>query len=362
MKRINFSHSNMSYTITIFRQRELKRIGIHLLFWMVSFSFFWLLFSRNSGDQINTAIFLAFLSPISIATTYFFNYRLIPRFLFKGHYFKFIWYSSIIAGVAIWLTLLFGILIWAWRADFNMGEINHNTIDLPMLFAALFFVVLMGVSVKLIRFNQQVQNQKTLAEKQKVDLDNQLKVNELKLLKDQLNPHFLFNTLNNLYGLTLEKSERAPELVMQLSNILDYMLYRTNNTTVPLQQEIEMLHNYVAIEQARFEGRYPISFEVKGQYENLQIAPLLLLPLVENCFKHGIRKSIKASFVDIDIEIEKNSIIFKSSNSIGSQQSTGGIGLPNMQKRLERIYHRNYDLKINNNGTVFETYLSIQLN
>ena len=340
-----------------------KRIGMHILFWLLSLSFFWLLFSRSCGDKINSAIFIAFLSPISIGTTYVFNYYLIPNFLIPEKYFKFSWYAGIISIVAVWLTSLFGILIWVWRAEFNLGEVSSYSVDVLMLVAALFFVVLMGVSVKLIRFNFQIQSQKNAAEKDKLYLDNQLKINELKLLKDQLNPHFLFNTLNNLYGLTLEKSDNAPDLVMRLSNMLDYMLYRTNESKVPLQQELDMIRNYVLIEQHRFEGKYPITFEVKGKCDQLEIAPLILLPLVENCFKHGIRKAIKKSFVTITLKIDKNSIIFSTLNSLNPtvDSNAGGIGLANLRKRLDAIYKNDYNLVLNSKENNFETQLTLKL-
>lgn len=338
-----------------------KRLAMHALFWVVSLGFFWLLFSRQSNNKFNTAIFIAILSPIVVFTTYFFNYRLIPKFLIKGKYFKFIWYGIITATLAVWLVSLGGILIWARLAEFEMGRINRNTIDVPMLIAALFFVVLIGVSSKLIRMNFQVQKEKDLAEKEKLMLDNQLKITELKLLKEQLNPHFLFNTLNNLYGLALEKSDKAPDLVLRLSNILDYMLYQTNETFVPLSQEIQLIENYIAIEQHRFEGRYPIRFIAEGNFDNTLIAPLLFLPLVENCFKHGIRKAISNSYIHIQIRRESDSILFDSENSYENGLShAGGIGLSNLERRLEMLYKNAYDFKIDHSGGIFKASLIIK--
>lgn len=353
----------MERILKYLKNKKARRIGMHILFWAISLGFFWLLFSRNSKDLANTAIFIAILSPIAIFTTYFFNYRLIPKFLIKGNYFKFGWYGTIAAIVGLWLAMIGGIIVWAWRAKFELGQVNMNTLDVPMLVAALFFVVLMGISAKLIRINFQVQVQKETAEKERLLLDNQLKINELKLLKEQLNPHFLFNTLNNLYGLTLEKSDKAPDLVMRLSNLLDYMLYRTNENKVPLRQEVEMIQNYVSIEQHRFEGKYPILFNVEGVQQHMEIAPLLLLPLVENCFKHGIRKSVKRSFVTIDLKTEGNSLIFATSNSTDEKSNiqTTGIGLANLKRRLEMIYPEKYSLELKTGEHEFDTVLTIQL-
>ena len=343
--------------------QKLKRVGLHSLFWFASLGFFWLLFSRNSNDLLNTAIFIAILSPVAIFITYFFNYHLIPAFLVKGDYFKFAWFGTVTAVLGLWITMFGGIFIWMWRAKFELGDVNKEMMDIPMLIAALFFVVLMGISAKLIRINYQVRLQKDAADKQRLMLDNQLKINELKLLKEQLNPHFLFNTLNNIYGLTLEKSDKAPDLVMRLSNMLDYMLYRTNVTNVPLVQEVEMIRDYVTIEQHRFEGKYPISFEVKGELMAQEIAPLLLLPLVENCFKHGVRKSLRHSYVKISIEVKDDYIIFQTLNSTDAEvkANIGGIGLENLKKRLKMLYPDTHVLELVESEEEFAALLTIKL-
>ncbi|MCF8360638.1 MAG: histidine kinase [Prolixibacteraceae bacterium] len=346
------------------RRNAIIRIALHVLFWFLSLSFFWLIFSRNTGDRVNSAIFIALLSPLAIITTYYFNYYLIPRFLIPRKYFRFGWYGALFAVVALWIGSMGGIFIWLWRARCDMDAVNRNMIDLPMLLAALFFVVMMGISAKLIRINLQTQNQKEKAEKEKVMLDNQLKINELKLLKEQLNPHFLFNTLNNLYGLALEKSDKTPELVMHLSKILDYMLYRTNEEMVPLKQEVEMIEHYVSIEKHRFENLHSINYKLKGKTGDLKIAPLLLLPLVENCFKHGIRKSVKHSTIEIFLQIEKGNFTLETKNSISENISNecGGIGLSNLKKRLEMIYPGAFRLMKKQDKNYYLSKLEIDLN
>ena len=339
------------------------KLLLHLLFWVLSLGFFWLLFSRNTRDVSNTAIFIAILSPVVMAMTYFFNYRLIPKFLMKAHYFKFFWFGGITAIVGLWIIFMGGLFIWVWRAEFNLGEINATTVDLPMLTASLFFVVLLGVTIKLIRINQDEKYERERSEKERLMLDNQLKIKELKLLKEQLNPHFLFNTLNNIYGLTIEQSEKAPDLVLRLSSILDYMLYRTHQQEVLLKQEIKMITDYVAIEQHRFEGRYPIDFEVKGTVDEQLIAPLIFLPLIENCFKHGIRKTVHKAFVKIELRCSSSKVDLHTLNPKFDPEESkqGGIGLQNLRKRLEMIYPKQYELHINENKKTFETELSIDI-
>lgn len=345
-----------------FINSKTKRVGVHMFFWIVSLCFFWLLFSRNNQNGLNTAVFIAVLSPIAITITYYFNYYLIPNFLMAGGYFKFVWYGAIVSIVGLWLSSMGGIMIWIWLADYNIGKVSYASIDVPMLIAALFFVVLMGVSIKLFRISLQTRYVQEKAEREKLAIDNQLKLSELKLLKDQLNPHFLFNTLNNIYGLTLEKSEKAPDLVMRLSEILDYMLYQTSDEKVSLVDELEMVKNYVNIEGQRFEGRYPVVISVNGTPENITIAPLIFLPIIENCFKHGIRKTIDTSGITIQFEILESLIVLKTKNQFSEERlKSGGIGLTNLRKRLQLIYPNKHHLTINKNDGKFETELKIEI-
>jgi LytS/YehU family sensor histidine kinase len=145
-------------------------------------------------------------------------------------------------------------------------------------------------------------------------LNEQKKIAELTALKNQLNPHFLFNTLNNLYALAIKKSDQAPEVIEKLSDILDYMLYRCNSKFVPIQKEIELIENYIALEKIRYGNRVQISFK-NNSTEDSKIAPLLLLTFIENAFKHGVSQELKEAFISIVISSDKNHIIFNIENS-----------------------------------------------
>ena len=178
-----------------------------------------------------------------------------------------------------------------------------------------------------------------------------LRESELKLLKSQIHPHFLFNTLNNLYGLTLEKSDMAPELVLKLADLMDYMLYKCNKSKVRLKDELEHLKNYVEIEGMRYGKKVRIDFEIEGEADRLEIAPMLLLAFFENSFKHGVSKSINKPFVRINIQIKRsifNLNILNSHNRAAEKNEdyTQGIGLKNVQKRLQLIYPEKYQLRI----------------
>lgn len=195
-------------------------------------------------------------------------------------------------------------------------------------------------------------------------LNEQKKTAELVALKSQLNPHFLFNTLNNLYALALKKSDDTPKVIQKLSEILDYILYRCNDEFVALNKEIELIENYLSLEKIRYADRVKISFSknVTGQEK---IAPLLLLTFVENAFKHGVANEINQANIDINISKRGEQIIFKVENSkpktVDSKEKRESIGLTNIKKQLELLYPKAYDLIIENSASTFSANLKLDI-
>lgn len=193
-------------------------------------------------------------------------------------------------------------------------------------------------------------------------LNEQKKTAELTALKHQLNPHFLFNTLNNLYALAIKKSDQTPEVIEKLSDILDYMLYRTNETFVSLQKEIELIENYLSLEKVRYGKRVKISFEniVK---EDLKIAPLLLLTFIENAFKHGVSQELKKAYITINISVENKQVIFTIENSKPrtpiERETERCIGLKNVKKQLELLYSGNYNLEVIDEAESYKVILKL---
>ncbi|KGL63461.1 sensor histidine kinase [Polaribacter sp. Hel1_85] len=192
---------------------------------------------------------------------------------------------------------------------------------------------------------------------------------ELKLLKAQLNPHFLFNTLNNLYGLSVIKSDKLPNLMLKLSDLLRYSLYETKETLVPLEKEITYLENYMSLEKIRLEDKTNIQYTKSGNLSSKKIAPMLLIVFVENAFKHlGVLETKKSS-VSVSIKEEGNSIIFKCENTIDKfdlneenlEKSKSGIGLKNAKKRLALIYSDKHKLTTNKNNRIFSVVLKLNL-
>jgi len=184
---------------------------------------------------------------------------------------------------------------------------------------------------------------------------------ELQILKNQLQPHFLFNTLNNIYGMILEQEKEAGESVLKLSEIMSYMLYDCAREKVDLEKEIRMLKNYIVLEKTRYGKQLDISFESNGETKGMLIAPLLLLPFVENAFKHGVSNNPSTAWVQIHLNVTENKLFFSIENSLSPNESNtpvkSGIGLTNVKKRLDLIYAGKYNLQI-----IEEDFFLVKLN
>ena len=191
---------------------------------------------------------------------------------------------------------------------------------------------------------------------------------ELSLLKAQIHPHFLFNTLNNLYALTLNKADEAPAVVLGLSRILRYILYECNALKADLKKEMDMIAAYISLEQTRYEHRLEVNVNIRGELTNKQIAPLLILPLVENAFKHGVSKLMDDAWINIDANVKGDRFIFKISNNTPEEVKVdpsalqyGNIGLMNIQKRLHILYPKKHRLKITNDQEIFLVVMELSL-
>ncbi|MDP2415207.1 sensor histidine kinase [Daejeonella sp.] len=198
-------------------------------------------------------------------------------------------------------------------------------------------------------------------DKQIGDLKEQQLQSELNYLKVQLQPHFFFNTLNNIYALTLQRSEKAAPLVAKHSEMMRYILYESSQNTVSLKKEIGFLRNYVEVEALRHSDKIDISFDTQGINELVLIEPLLLLPFVENTFKHGIREETSEGYVHVIISLVENELFMEISNSKPAmvKQETKGIGLQNAARRLDILYPDRYKLDVKNNDDSYELRLTL---
>jgi LytS/YehU family sensor histidine kinase len=224
---------------------------------------------------------------------------------------------------------------------------------LPKILIAIFVtysLVAMVASFHLIRHYYKHQQTTQILKQMAERLEKEKLAAELKLLKSQINPHFLFNTLNNLYVLTLNHSEKAPLMVHKLSELMSYMLYDSNQAEVALEKEIQYIKNYIDLEKIRYGERLEVILKIYGNIDKIMIAPLLMLPLIENSFKHGARNQLKEGWIHIDIEVENGRITLKVENSKPNfeqeNNKTSGIGLSNVKRRLTHLYPNQHSLQL----------------
>lgn len=186
---------------------------------------------------------------------------------------------------------------------------------------------------------------------------------ELKFLRNQTNPHFLFNTLNNIYALARKKSDETPEVVMKLSKLLRFMLYETKNEQIRISDELKTLDDYIELERLRYNQRLTLTFIREIDNENEPIAPLLLIPFVENAFKHGASESRFESFINLELVLQNGILEFNIENSKeenGKKVNDENIGLTNVRRQLELLY-REHEVSINCEPAVFKVFLKINL-
>ncbi|MDO9374874.1 MAG: sensor histidine kinase [Ferruginibacter sp.] len=188
---------------------------------------------------------------------------------------------------------------------------------------------------------------------------------ELQLLKAQIHPHFLFNTLNNIYSFALNKSTEASDLVEKLSDTIHYMITDCNTAFVPLEKEIKMLQDYIDLERVRYGSRLEMGLDIQRDHTGKLIAPLLMIPFVENCFKHGSSMATGQQWINLSIDVQNNVMDFKIANSKPVQAAypneKHGIGLQNVKKRLALLYPGKHQLNISCTDNVYSVQMQIQL-
>jgi len=340
------------------------RIMWHLLFWLAYLMLFSVSYTIDIDKKLNVLdVMLRFSTtlPVDIFASYFTAYFLLPVFLLRGKYIRFILFFLISAFAFILLqrVCIFYINLPIFHPEYT-DKPPFFDFDYIFTFFNIYAVVGIVTSIRLFKF--WLRNQRSTQNLKEEKLEA-----ELKFLKSQIHPHFLFNTLNNLYALTLDKSDQAPEVVMKLSSLLDYMLYEANDPKVSLEKEVKLIEDFLALESIRYGNSLEIDFNLRGSTSGYYIAPMLLLPFVENSFKHGLSKQSSKPWIKIDMLMERGLLHFKVNNSQGrikkdSKESyTEGIGLANVRRRLELIYQKNYSLKILDKEDYFEIDLFINL-
>jgi sensor histidine kinase YesM len=334
----------------IFSKIKTGHILLHILFWAIIVTYF--AWGFGFGVNYKAAFFNAILYlPGFTFIVYTLIYFLIPRYLITRKYIQF--FIGLILAVAVCSAYSWAIeLTLTPNAKFEGVTMATGRTILPFIHVAGI-----AISINLLNYWYK-QKQKT------TEVQNEKMAAELDLLKSQIHPHFLFNTLNNLYSFSLEKSEKTPEIILKLSNLLRFMIYESDVPFIPLQKEISILQQYFDLEQLRYGARLDISFTVPEDLDRKQIAPLLLLPFVENVFKHGINNQTDHCWISFDLRISESAIYLKLINSkdkdeIPALPTFSGIGLQNVKKRLQLLYPERYVLTIKELDEVFIVNLDL---
>lgn len=340
---------------------KFSKIPVHLLFWAIVWFFFYTFFSAGSSNQSFIFWFSTILSIVSIVASYSFMYQIIPDYLTQKKYSKFTLYTIyafLFSMCVVLMTMVFG-FVFFFNLDYQtMPALTKNP---AVILVCVFLIVAIMSSYKVVKYNLKAIDEKRELETKILKTELQLKEQELRFLKMQIHPHFLFNTLNTIYGFALKKSEHTSEMILKLSNLLDYILYQVDEPLVPLKEEIKHLKNYISLEKLRFQEGLAIDLKIHNFNDDVKIPPMIFLPFIENAFKHGhqIKDVLK---VNINFECMEERLIFKMENSTHQKkESKKGIGLENIKKRLEMIYKDDFKLNITNNSESFKVYLSIPM-
>lgn len=323
-----------------------RDLPLHLLFWAGVWFFFYRFFSYNSSNEAYVTWFASLLLPLTVAVTYFAVYFLIPRYLLTRQYGRFALFSFylLIASSYFIVLIIYAILIFVLKYD--VSNVPPMIKNFTFILILVYMVVVMAGFVKVLNHNFMTEKRNRDLQNRILETQLQIREQELNYLKMQIHPHFLFNTLNTIYGLALKQSDDTPEVILKLSNLLDYILYQINRPLVSLQQEVTHIREYIELERIRFRDTLRVEFRADGITEEISIAPMLLIPFVENAFKHGSRKEGMLE-VFIRIGVSDDVLNFSIRNTFvpkAGENEKKGIGLENIRKRLDLHYGGRYEL------------------
>ncbi len=343
------------------------RVLSHILFWMCLYLLFLFRFdpyNRYDHNLLNNILDWFIFMFFSALYAYCISYRFIPRLIRSKNYLAVILeciFLSYLICALLRITVVHFLEPITRTPPFNQEPVSEILLDVMTLFHG-YFLHMLAISFFFV-FIKMVKDQ-YLGNKRALQLEKQKSESELTALKAQLNPHFLFNTLNNIYSLTLLKSPAAPEAVARLSDILDHLLYRCSEMYVPVSKEIALLQNYIELEKMRYDERLQVHFNYSTDKDS-KIAPLILLSLVENAFKHGAGEDINSPVIDIDLQLKNNIFFFEVSNSVLVQKEkkeNERIGLANIRKQLELIYPEVHTFKTCLQNGRFTASLQVHIN
>jgi hypothetical protein len=356
----------------VFSNEPRVRLARHGLFWAGWVVFSTLIYlpvnlrAMAAGVPLPNVVLLTFAEAIEFIVfshsvfAYLLAYWVLPRFFYKKRF-------GLLVVAFVGIVLLSG--VGSYVAGEFIGRPLRTALGFPYRDSNFWYGLLAGVRggmtvgglfLAIVIAKNLFRQQELLLKTQREKL-----AAELEALKAQVHPHFLFNTLNNLYALTRRQAPEAPNVVLRLSNLLSYVLYECNAPEVPLNQEIQFLKNYVALEQLRYGDRLDVSLNFTGDIHGQKIAPLLLIPFLENAFKHGTSEQLDQSWISLNLAVNDHTLTFQLLNSRDPDGDEthllGGIGLQNVRKRLDLLYPDRHDLRVQADADTFMVTLKLEL-
>jgi len=339
-----------------------KRLKLYAWIGLAYFSL-WALVNLSGGSGTISASLMnnIWRTVFLIIINYIFFEYLFPFILRKKH----LLFKIMLSLVAVWMQMMFySFGLYAWRSigillhvytDFNIIDPESEDIT-DMAAYGVSSMLLFGI----IRHLYEYMNLKASAQQLRIEKQEA----ELSYLKSQTNPHFLFNTLNNIYSLSRDKSDLAPESIMRLSQILRFMLYETGGEFISIEQELKIISDYIELEKSRYDDTLSVNFNYNIEDLKQAIPPLLLIPLVENAFKHGVSETRNQPFIDIHLSVNQRQLTFTVKNSSekypDEREVKESIGLSNLRRQLELLY-KDYNLSVQQGDSVFVAILKINL-
>lgn len=366
----------MNHHALIFSDKWQDRLKRHLLFWTCWGIHFTALHAAQPFNEkisyfrnIPFTVVESFLLLLPhLLLTYYALYFILERFLMKQKYLL-----AVIYTLPVWLASCILNLVLVQQvvppvAAFLLPARHLEHISRPPAaefymsllssFKGAYTIAVAAVGIKFIK-------QWYLKEQRNLQLQKENADAQLQLLTAQVHPHFLFNTLNNIYSQTQTESPKGSMMIMELSDMLRYILAEGGKALVPLKKELGMIRDYMNLEKIRYGNKLDLHLSLPGDTGNLQIAPLILLPFVENCFKHGASRFLNAPWIHLKIELEEQLLVMKLMNGKDTAQQEilpkSGTGIANVKKRLDLLYKGKYDLDITDEPEVFVVNLRLQL-
>ncbi len=368
---------NIKFAGTLMMMMAISLIGYLLIFWFLTYKNYIKDFGKLTGKEtkwlsilmgilyligileadpthalISILFTLALLSIIAFLFMYHRSIKKGKNIIRSWSISKFSFWSLIIHISTVLVFIISYTFETKATSEGNLVLLENDELVMDLLFPMIFFMIIVFFISWLIRQIKSI-----------IDLKNEKKKNELLHLKSQVNPHFFFNTLNNLYGLVEEDKQKAQKLILKLSDMMRYSIYEGQRDFVTLEQEIEYLKNYIELHKMRYHKQTKVNFDYNVKDKTSVIMPLLFIILLENAFKHGIENLRKEAYINIQISSTSNQIDFSIENNFDPAEVTSekGIGLQNLKRRLELVYPHKHSLSFTVIENLYKAQLTLQL-